>query len=366
MSVAIETGATCPKVTFGMIVLNGMPFLPHNLRAIYPFAHQIIVVEGALPGAASIAMLDGHSRDATRQELHRFVSDEDPEHKLIVVTAEDEGYADGFWPGEKDEQSQAYARRATGDYLWQVDVDEFYMPADMATILATLAVEPEVTAVTFPTVTIWGDLTCSVDGWFLRRGADQYHRLFKWGPGYTYTTHRPPTVIDQQGRDTRRVQWLSGHDVARRGIAMLHYSLLLPAQVFDKVEYYSNWGLFGDWSSEARRWLADSYLTLRRPYHVHNVYRYPSWLQVYAGPHPPEIERMMAVLKRADSSSALRPMADAQRLLRSPSYALGRELLKLTEPFDRRARRARDLARRRIRFALARLTSSRTRSDERP
>ena len=47
---------------------------------------------------------------------------------MTLVTAEDEGHPDGFWPGEKDEQSRAYASRATGDYLWQVDVDEFYRP----------------------------------------------------------------------------------------------------------------------------------------------------------------------------------------------------------------------------------------------
>ena len=35
------------QVTFGTIVLNGEPFTRHNLRALYPFAHQIIVVEGA-------------------------------------------------------------------------------------------------------------------------------------------------------------------------------------------------------------------------------------------------------------------------------------------------------------------------------
>ena len=47
-------------------------------------------------------------------------------NKITIITAEDEGYPDGFWPGEKLEQSQAYAKRATGNYLWQVDIDEFY------------------------------------------------------------------------------------------------------------------------------------------------------------------------------------------------------------------------------------------------
>jgi hypothetical protein len=39
------------KITFGMIVLNGEPFIGNNLRSLYPFAHQIVVVEGACPVA---------------------------------------------------------------------------------------------------------------------------------------------------------------------------------------------------------------------------------------------------------------------------------------------------------------------------
>ena len=60
------------NVTFGMIVLNGEPFVRYNLRALYPFAHQIIVVEGAAPAAASIATPEGHSTDGTLDTLHDF------------------------------------------------------------------------------------------------------------------------------------------------------------------------------------------------------------------------------------------------------------------------------------------------------
>jgi len=53
----------------------------------------------------------------------------------VIVTAEMCGHRDGFWPGEKDEQSRAYAERATGDWLWQVDVDEFYHPTDIERVM---------------------------------------------------------------------------------------------------------------------------------------------------------------------------------------------------------------------------------------
>jgi len=37
-----------PKITFGIIILNGESFTRYNLRSLYPFAYQIIVVEGVV------------------------------------------------------------------------------------------------------------------------------------------------------------------------------------------------------------------------------------------------------------------------------------------------------------------------------
>ena len=88
------------RVTFGMIVLNGEPFIRHNLQALYPFAHQIVVVEGACSSARANAMADGHSRDRTLTAIRDFKASSDPENKMIIVTAEDEGHPDGFWAGE--------------------------------------------------------------------------------------------------------------------------------------------------------------------------------------------------------------------------------------------------------------------------
>ncbi|HOA22965.1 MAG TPA: glycosyltransferase family A protein [Aggregatilineales bacterium] len=310
-----------PRITFGMIVLNGEPFTRYNLRALYPFAHEIIVVEGAAPGAAGVATPDGHSRDGTLEALHRFKAEEDPDDKLQIITR------DGFW-SEKDEMSRAYAERATGDYLWQVDVDEFYHPDDMRTLLRLLANDPGISAVSFPTLTFWGAPQVRVDSWYLRLGNAEFHRLFRWGPGYRYATHRPPTVLDAQGRDTRSLKWLSAADMARRGIYLYHYSLLFPKQVVEKCDYYSR----AEWArrSGAARWAEESFLRLERPFRVHNVYRYPGWLEPFAGEHPPQIEAMWA-----EAVEERRAMNDVEALLASPTYRAGRALLKAAFPLFR-------------------------------
>jgi len=322
-----------PQITFGMIVLNGEPFLRYNLRSLYSFAHQIIVVEGAAPGAAYIATDDGHSTDGTLETLHDFRAHDDPEDKVTIITAEDVGHPDGFWPGEKHEQSQAYAKQATGDFLWQVDVDEFYKPEDIRQIVQMLHDDPGITAASFKMITFWGGFDYITDGWYLRRGAEIYHRLFRWGEGYEYVTHRPPTVKNPQGQNVRNLHWVSGQELAKTGIVLYHYSLLFPNQVLEKCRYYQR----VEWvtRNKAEAWVNDCYLKLGNPYRVHNVYDFPSWLDRYEGIHPPEIEALKNDISAGKIQITPRLVDDIEAILGSWRYTLGRTFLKLLIPFDR-------------------------------
>ena len=302
-----------------MIVLNGEPFLLYNLRALYPYAYQIIVVEGACHGAESIATGDGHSTDGTLQTLKNFKENEDPQGKLQIVTRE------GFWT-EKDEQSAAYAKVADGDYLWQVDVDEFYKPADMEKILTLLHQDKSITAVSFKQITFWGGLEFVADGWYLQNGANIYRRLFKWQHGFSYVTHRPPTVFDAAKRDLFSLNALPGTALAKMGIYLYHYSLLFPRQVAEKCAYY----LHAKWSlqTRAQTWFRESYQQLKQPYRVHNVYTHPSWLERFHGTHPPQVEAMMQDVKNGKWQLETRDNEDVEQLLRSVNYRLGRLALK--------------------------------------
>ncbi len=322
-----------PKVTFGMIVLNGEPLIRYNLHALYPFAHEIIVVEGAAPAAATIATPDGHSMDGTIQALLDFKAHEDPANKLIIVTAEDEGHPNGFWPGEKDEQSQAYAKRATGSWLWQVDVDEFYQPQDMHWIISELLARSDAHAVSFKQIQFWGGLNYYVDGWYLRHyGGEVFHRLFRWGPGYTYATHRPPRVANQDGIDLRKLGWIKPSYLTNRRIYLYHYSFIFPHQVAAKSAYYAHvqWGEFG----RMQEWAAESFERLQNPYRVHNIYKYPSWLERFDGKHPPQITAMWndLVNQRYHGRVQLRRTDDIDSLLRSRRYWLSKVFLKIAGP----------------------------------
>ena len=312
-----------PKVTFGIIVLNGQPFLEYNLLALYPFAHQIIVVEGATKSAAALAGPDGHSKDESLKMLTRFQSQRDPEDKLTIVSAADEGFADGFWP-EKNEMSQAYAKRATGDWLWQVDSDEFYLQEDMQEIGRLLADDDSITALSFPYREFFGGFDYLISGQWHKYDHPRFHRLFKWGPGYHYVQHRPPTVTDENGRDLRSLNWLSVPTNGGKKIYLHHYAYVLPKQAEQKAGYYAN----VSWTEAFRdnqRWMRESYTELKHPLFLgQRGRRELQWLERYRGPHPEQIGKLRSDLESGRVREALRPSDDIEALLRSPLYRLAR------------------------------------------
>lgn len=302
------------KLTFGMIVLNGEPFTLYNLRSLYPFAHQIIVVEGACPSAATVATEEGHSTDGTLERLYEFKRNEDPDNKLIIVTAQDEGHEVGFWL-DKNEMSQAYTRRATGNYLWQVDSDEFYHEEQVKRLIGILERErPD--AVSFPMITFWGGLDYITDSFYLiRDNAREFHRLFAWAPGYSYKTHFPPTVVDTQGVDLRKKRWLRAHYLEKQDISLYHYSLLFPLQVFNKVSYYKKRN-----RSAIDSWEESVYRRLEQPFRTHNVYYHIGWLERFKGEHPAAIKSMMRDIEEKKIKVELRDCQDVERLLSKNSY----------------------------------------------
>ncbi len=319
------------KITFGIIALNAQPFLEYNLRALYPFAHQIIVVEGATRAAASLATADGHSNDDTLRMLEEFQSSNDPEKKVEVVSAKAEGYVDGFWP-EKDEMSRAYAKQATGDWLWQVDSDEFYLTEDIESILALLKQDPGVTAVSFPYYEFFGGFSSVITGKWHLSEHPRFHRLFRWGEGYRYQSHRPPTVLNEKGVDLRKIKWISVPKNGQEPIFLYHYSYVFPKQAIQKVGYYSN----VSWTEAFRQnqsWLETSYYGLKRPFFLgEKGWPIFQWLERFSGKHPKVIEDLQAELAKGTVNENLRSQNDIDNLLNSPIYALATRILHFIMP----------------------------------
>ncbi|MGI6375279.1 MAG: hypothetical protein ACOX3S_04640 [Anaerolineae bacterium] len=304
----MDNEMTLPKITFGMIVLNGEPFVRFNLRALYPFAHQIIVAEGASPYAAHAATSDGHSTDATLETLLRFKAEEDPENKVVLVTAEDEGHPDGFWPGEKHEQSQAYATRATGDWLWQIDADEFYRTEDMEAICRLLTdTRPDMVFFYLRVFMYHARLEVhGVEPEYCQ--CQPIARIFRWGPGYRYVSHRPPTVTNERGDELRTLSITTAEQTAQWGWYIWHYPYLFRAQFRAKARYYDQLGFRGghlaEWAAEAE--------AMRRPRYA-ILWRGLSWLDRFHGGIPDAVEQMVRF--HHDYDPGANQLRSASRLL---------------------------------------------------
>jgi hypothetical protein len=69
-------------------------------------------------------------------------------------------------------------------------------------------------------------------------------RLFRLRPGYRFTTHRPPTVVDpKNGMIMNDIKPLRGRQLADSGIYIYHYSYIYDEQVRAKIAYHTNYRL---------------------------------------------------------------------------------------------------------------------------
>ena len=324
---------TFPRITFGIIVLNGEPFTRYCLRALYPHAHQLLVVEGAVEKARSIATPDGHSTDSTRETLASFKAHEDPEDKITIISR------DGFW-ADKVVMSHAYTELATGDYLWQVDSDEFYLDEDIEKIRNLLAKDPTIDGATFRWRLFWGNENYITDGWFLRSGAGDVNRLFRWEKGFYYDHYgkhpNGPTVTRPDGFRLNDGNWLSASQLAKDGIYQYHFSLVFPDQVLKKAKGYVAGVSPGTDNSQMYDWAQRNWISLEHPFRVHNRYQYISWLQQYEGPLPKAAVEMFNDIRSGKIECSMRDMTDAIALEKSLSYRIQRIILRYAGDFVNR------------------------------
>lgn len=319
----VSTDKNFPRITFGVIVLNGEPFTKYCLRQVYPFAHEIIVVEGAYWASAAVATPDGHSIDNTLEELYRFKREEDPRGIVQIITK------DGLWES-LTAQSQAYAARATGDYLWQVDIDEFYKREDMQAVIGLLTTDPSITVITFKGINFCFDFNYTLtSGRQLRRRFVECRRVFKFGQGYQYVEHEPSIVLDPSGRDLMTIKHLGKEKTARLGIFIYHYTAIFRSQVERKNRSYA----LREWKDKSENMEAsiENWLSLKDPFHLQSEFRYYSWLERFKGTHPPEIMRLREDIRSGKIAVDMRYNADVERLLASLGYKFGRIYVQLLE-----------------------------------
>lgn len=230
------------KITFSMIVLNATSTLPHGMLrkcigAVYPYAHEIIIAEGATracgnhywDGDTSKLSPNGRSVDDTVRKLEFFP---DPQNKITIIQTE------GFWNG-KTAMCNAIAKRATGNYIWQLDSDEFYLDSDIPKIIQLLK-EENPDAVHFYANHFWGDFHHIISPQTARFwGNDEpWRRIFRHERGAKWNSHEPPDYELPGGRRCNLGRVMTRDFMASRGIRLFHYSNVCRNQAKMKSEFF--------------------------------------------------------------------------------------------------------------------------------
>jgi hypothetical protein len=211
------------KITFAMIVLNGDFVLKQVLQSIYPYAHKIIISEGAVKYWTNKGVTT--STDKTNEILENFP---DPDNKLKVIHGQYE---------EKTEQCRAFMEYVPSDtdYLWCIDSDEVFKDTDIRKMFNILQAR-QPSSVGFKSNTFFGGFSHTIGG-FERNHS--FKRVLKYQTNTIYDTHRPPTLkVNGNIPDGANIK---GNELYERyGIEMYHYSYVSARQVKEKLDYYED------------------------------------------------------------------------------------------------------------------------------
>jgi hypothetical protein len=231
------------KITVGGIVFNGVASLPDGmleawLSQIYKIGDEIIIVEGATKaishywdGDTSWATTDGSSTDNTIDVIKSFP---DPEKKIKLIQA------NGFWNG-KTHMTNEWAKHMTGDYIWMISTDEFYMEKDVEKIKNILETKrPD--QIDFYANHFWGDFRNCVNentghGWANEIPWERIHRHVR---GARWARHEPPLYLHPDGLLTCQKILINREETLKMGIKMYHYSFVSKKQIDFKQKFYKN------------------------------------------------------------------------------------------------------------------------------
>jgi len=207
------------KIAFCCIVFNGDYVIKEMIDCIYPYANQIIIVDGVVEYWANQGF--NGSVDDTIKIIESYP---DPDKKIIlhknIVCKEKTGLCQNFM------QSVA----PDTDYIWCIDSDELFKPNAIERAIKLLEDrKPE--ACYLQNTTFFGGFDHILTGF---ERDYQVKRILKYREGCDYIEHRPPTL---SGEDKGGL-FIKNQEMTANGIEVYHYSYVFPKQVNDKVGYY--------------------------------------------------------------------------------------------------------------------------------
>lgn len=249
------------KHSFGIIVHNGASFVALAIQSIYDVAHEIIIIEGCENEAMFLATSKGLSVDGTDKVIRSF---QDPQGKIK--------YIQGGKFKTKTDQCNEYMKLVTGDFIWELDSDELYLPEDVVR-MDELLFKGQYEAVEIPFWHFWRDTFHVVRGtsWEI-----PIRRIFKFQKGDLYKTHRPPEISRKAWADSKV---LTAPLLRQMGLYCFHYGFVENWRTKWKVAYHCNRGR--PW----RTYFLDHWI-MNTGRHYNNLNEQKNQIEVFSGALP--------------------------------------------------------------------------------
>lgn len=241
------------KWVAGTFVLNEVHYLECYLDSVYPFVHNIVIVEGAtryIPKESKTA--EGLSVDGTTELIKKYIAEKDPEKKIRYVPM-------GNVPTKRELQNRMLREfdKCQPDWCLVNGGDEVWLPETLMHYDDLIDAYPGLYTIGGQQRWFWVDMKHYVDissdsynrkfrkgnakAFRDLKGDVQYQgyyfeRCFRWQPGLHYINH--PTVADQAGREI----YIHPHYEPHRWFTdrrFLHFGVIKPiSEIREQYEVY--------------------------------------------------------------------------------------------------------------------------------
>jgi len=238
------------KISFETIVFNAVSTLPKGMlelciKNVLPYAHEIFIIEGATKAADGHYWdgntlpftKDGRSTDGTIEVISNLEKQYPDKIKVVI--------GNGFWPGKT---SMFNSVEPTGDFVWQLDSDEFYHQIDMEKLIGMLeAWQPH--QVEFYANHFFGGFDKVIDetNGSVWGNNIPWRRIFKNIPGRSKWLRHEPPVYSIDGFPNERGFVIDREKTLHAGIKLYHYSYVIRNQAifkdifFKQNSYVTSW-----------------------------------------------------------------------------------------------------------------------------
>lgn len=251
-----------------------MPFLPHLIESMIESAYQWFFIEGMtlpenctnwcnMPPDDSYDHTTFLSTDGTTEILDYYAY----KYKKIKIIRKFRP-----WNG-KIEMVNSFLDMVEGEWLWEVDTDEFWKCEDIKKTMELVKQNTNTTCVQFCSRFFVGNLRTIVEEKGLGNFTYEWFRLWKWKENQFFLTHEPPRMVrsiplnitNKKLREylyklftsprsplskifnMNKKHLLSKSETKKYDIYMYHYAYVHETQIRFKEEFYSYNGMYKKW-----------------------------------------------------------------------------------------------------------------------